>query len=108
MKTDIALVQGFQSGNFDDFGLLYERYLEKIFIYIFRKVGNREQAEDICSQVWIKAMRDIMKTQKDEDFLFKAWIYCIAHNMIVDYFRTKKEIITNDILETHTLYSDIA
>ena len=108
MKTDIVLIQGFQSGNFDDFGVLYERYLDMIFVYIFRKVGNREQAEDICSQVWIKAMRDIMKTQKDEDFLFKAWIYRIAHNMIVDYFRTKKEIITNDILETHAIDTDIA
>lgn len=108
MKTDIALIQGFQSGNFDDFGLLYERYLDKIFVYILRKVGDREQAEDICSHVWMKAMRDMMKTDKDEDFLFKSWIYRIAHNMIVDYFRVKKEIISDDILETHAIDTDIA
>jgi len=108
MKTDIVLIQGFQSGNFDDFGVLYERYLDMIFVYIFRKIGNREQAEDICSQVWMKAMRDMMKTDKDEDFLFKPWIYRIAHNMIVDYFRAKKETITDDVLETHAIDTDIA
>lgn len=107
MKTDLQLVHDFQSGNFDDFWLLYERYLDKIFVYIFRKIGDRSEAEDICSQVWMKVLRDLQKWKKDDDFQFQSWIYRIAHNAVVDYYRTRKETVSEEILEFVALSDDI-
>ncbi|MCH8518972.1 sigma-70 family RNA polymerase sigma factor [Candidatus Gracilibacteria bacterium] len=108
MKTDIELIQSFQGGNFDAFGVIYERYIDKIFVYILRKVGEREQAEDICSQVWMRALRDLEKSEKGQDFYFQAWIYRIAHNSVIDWYRTCKESVSEEILESIPISEDIA
>ena len=107
MRTDIILVQKFQRWNFDAFWELYERYLDKIYVYIARRVSIREQAEDICSQVWMKALRDLEKSPKDEDFLFQPWIYRIAHNAVIDWYRTKKEEVSDEVLECISFCEDI-
>jgi len=107
MRTDIILVQKFQRGNFAAFWELYERYLDKIYVYIARRVSAREQAEDICSQVWMKALRDLETSQKEEDFLFQPWIYRIAHNAVIDWYRTRKEEVSDEVLECIPYHNDI-
>lgn len=84
----------FQQGDFDAFGKLYERYIDKIYSYVVRKVSAPETAEDIVSQVWMKAMSSLEKFDVEaENMSFQAWIYRIAHNSLVDYYRTKKESV---------------
>lgn len=70
---------------------IYEIFAEPIFRYIFLRVGSREEAEDLTSRVFLKVFRRI-KMYKESEVPFSAWIFRIAHNELVDYFRTKKPL----------------
>lgn len=68
------------------FDKLYEHYLPKIYGYIMNRTGSKEVTEDITSQTFIKAMTKI-KTFEFRGISFGAWLYRIAHNSMIDYFR---------------------
>ena len=70
----------------DDFLVYYQKYKHKIFNYFWYRTGfNQELAEDLTSEVFIKALRNFSSFKKD--LSFQAWIYQIAHNHLVDYLR---------------------
>lgn len=94
---DRKYIERFQAGDYDAFWVLYERYIDQIFAYIYRKTSDRETAEDICSKVWMKVLKSLEFFGDKENANFKAWIYCIANNTVIDYYRTKKEKV--DITE---------
>jgi RNA polymerase sigma-70 factor (ECF subfamily) len=79
------------------FAQLYDRYVTKIFRYIYYKVGSQGEAEDLTGQVFLKAWEAIGRYQCTER-PFAAWLYRIAHNLIVDYFRTKRDTSSLDEL----------
>lgn len=83
-------------GDFDSFGELYERYIDQIFAFVLRKTSQRELAEDITSQVWMKAMKWLDSFSEKEWASFKSWIYRIANNAIIDYYRSKKQQVDLD------------
>lgn len=89
-------ISRFQSGDFNAFWYLYEEYIDQIFAFVLRKVSERELAEDITSQVWMKAMKGLEKYNEQEWVSFKSWIYRIAQNCVIDYYRWKKENIDLD------------
>lgn len=68
------------------FDSLYEHYLPRIYGYIMNRCRSKEIAEDVTSQTFIKAMAKV-KTFKYKGFTFGAWLYRIAHNSLIDYFR---------------------
>ncbi len=70
------------------FALLYDRYVDKIYRYIFYKVGASAEAEDLTAQVFLKAWESIGSYHWTER-PFAAWLYRIAHNLVVDHFRTR-------------------
>ena len=67
-------------------GELYDRYASKIFAYILYRVGNEELAEDLTANVFIK-MLNAVRSSKSWKHSFSGWLYRIAHNAVVDYFR---------------------
>ncbi len=79
------------------FALLYDRYVDKIYRYIHYKVGTIAQAEDLTAQVFLKAWEGIGKYRWTER-PFAAWLYRIAHNAIVDYYRTDRAVVPIDDL----------
>lgn len=68
------------------FGLLYERYVERIYNYIFYRTGNVNEAEDLTARVFFKAMTKI-GTYRHMGLPFSAWLYRIAHNLVANYHR---------------------
>ncbi|HLD04053.1 MAG TPA: RNA polymerase sigma factor [Candidatus Dojkabacteria bacterium] len=68
------------------FGELYNYYLPKIYAYVFNRLGDRHAAEDITSITFVKAIDNIKKYQ-DRGQRFGAWLYKIAHNLIIDFFK---------------------
>lgn len=68
------------------FSLLYEYYFPKIYGYVQRRVSGRETAEDLVSQVFLKAFSNRQKYQQ-RGFSFGAWLYRIATNALTDYYR---------------------
>ena len=65
---------------------LYEEYYDKIARYAYYRVGNKAEAEDIAGEVFLKALKSL-KSYKERGIPMQAWLFRIAHNLVVDYFR---------------------
>ena len=86
-------------GDRDAFGLLYERYIDRIFNYVYYRTGNLHDAEDLTARVFQRAMNHI-KNYTDRGVPFSAWLYRIAHNLVANWHRDRsrrQEIPINDV-----------
>jgi len=90
------LVRRVQAGDREAFAVLYDKYFNKIYRYTALKLGDRLEAEDMTQQVFIKALKSI-SSFKWRDVPFSAWLYRIAHNQVVDYFRKKARHATTPL-----------
>lgn len=77
------------------FSRLYDRFVDRIFKYVYYKVGSRAEAEDLTAQAFLKAWEAIGGYRWTER-PFVAWLYRIAHNIVVDYFRVRRETTSLD------------
>jgi RNA polymerase sigma-70 factor (ECF subfamily) len=93
MADEVALVRRSQTGDQDAFACLYNAYLDRIYRYVYFRVDDQQLAEDITSQVFLKAWEKLHSYQIDSS-PFIAWIYRIAHNTVVDNYRTRKTSIS--------------
>jgi RNA polymerase sigma-70 factor (ECF subfamily) len=86
-------------GDRDAFGALYERYVERIFNYVYYRTGNLHDAEDLTARVFQRAMNHIAKYD-DRGVPFSAWLYRIAHNLVANWHRDRsrrQEIPLSDV-----------
>jgi RNA polymerase sigma-70 factor (ECF subfamily) len=86
-------------GDREAFGLLYERYIERIFSYVYYRTGNLHDAEDLTARVFQRAMNHI-RNYTDRGVPFSAWLYRIAHNLVANWHRDRsrrQEIPLNDL-----------
>jgi len=74
------------------FATLYSHYVEKIYRYIYYKVSNHAEAEDLCEQVFLKAWEAIDRYTW-HGYPFSSWLYRLAHNLVVDHYRTQRETL---------------
>ena len=72
------------------FGVLYQRYVDKIYRYIFFRTSNRQDAEDLTAKVFHKAL-DHIGAYKNKGHPFSAWLYRIAHNLVANWHRDEKK-----------------
>lgn len=68
------------------FGQLYELYVEKIYNYIYYRLGNHHDAEDLTAKVFYRALNHIGR-YNSRGVPFAAWLYRIAHNLVVNWHR---------------------
>jgi RNA polymerase sigma-70 factor (ECF subfamily) len=89
MKTDaeVDLVLAAKQ-NIAAFEPLYRLYVDPIFRYCYRRLGAPEPAADASRQVFIKAMSSIATCRETS---FRSWLFAIAHNVLVDHFRTRRD-----------------
>jgi RNA polymerase sigma-70 factor (ECF subfamily) len=86
-------------GDRDAFGQLYERYIDRIFNYVYYRTGNLHDAEDLTARVFQRAMNHI-HNYTDRGVPFSAWLYRIAHNLVANWHRDrsrKQEIPLDDL-----------
>jgi RNA polymerase sigma-70 factor (ECF subfamily) len=83
---DEDLVRAAQGGDAAAFGQLYERYFDKVYSYLAFKAGSRTDAEDMAGQVFLRALEAIT-TYRWKGTPFQAWLFRIAHNLLVDSLR---------------------
>lgn len=81
-----------QTGNTQAFAIIYDYYSEKIFRFIFFRVGHKEVAEDILADTFVKAWQKI--TQVNSPGAVPSWLYQIAKNNIIDFYRVRKTTIS--------------
>lgn len=74
------------------FGLLYERYVDKIFNYVYFRVGSTDDAQDLTAKVFFKALKSI-SSYRHMGLPFSAWLYRIAHNLVANYHRDRSKMV---------------
>ena len=101
MMTDEELVVAYAEGNNSAFDVLLSRHKSNVYSYIYFIVHNRELAEDIFQETFVKAIMTIKQGRYTENGKFRAWINRIAHNLIIDNYRQEKneQTISNDECE---------
>jgi len=93
------LIKKAKKGESEAFGLIYDQYLERIYRFIYLKVSSREEAEDLSQQVFMKAW-EAMYRFEDEGLPFSSWLYRIARNLVIDFYRTRRQ---NIVLEENII-----
>lgn len=103
--TDEELVFSYAEGNNYAFDLLLNRHKQSLYTYIFYTVRDQGLAEDIFQETFFKAITTIRQGRYTETGKFKAWITRIAHNLLIDYYRRRKNenTISNDDYEIDLL-----
>jgi RNA polymerase sigma-70 factor (ECF subfamily) len=89
------LVRQAQSGHPEAFAQLYDAYLDRVYRYIFFRVSDDQTAEDLSSQVFLKAWEGLDRYHMNGS-PFVAWLYTIAHNVVIDHYRTRRECVALD------------
>ena len=85
--SDKQLVDGYKNGNVADFELLVERHQNKVFSYILMLVKDRQLADDIFQDTFLKIIRTIKAGAYKEEGKFIQFAMRIAHNLVIDHFR---------------------
>lgn len=86
-QSDQELVVAYKNGQTDAFGVLYDRYIEKIYRFIFYKTFDANTAEDLTSSTFFKALNKIGTLDLTRGY-FSTWLYSIARNTVIDHYRS--------------------
>lgn len=68
------------------FGILYERYIDRIYAYIYKRVGNAQDTEDLTANTFYKALNKL-NSYEERGYPFSAWLFRIAHNLVANWYR---------------------
>ncbi len=85
-SSDAELIARAQRGEVNALGRLYDRHRQSIFRYLWIRLDDRQLAEDLTGDVFMR-MLDALPRYRMQGLPFRAWLYRIAHNLLVDYFR---------------------
>ncbi|GAH71496.1 unnamed protein product, partial [marine sediment metagenome] len=86
MSIEKDVVSRAVKGDGGAFAQLYEEHFDRIYRYVYLKVGNQAEAEDLTQEVFVKALEAI-GSYKWRNLPFVAWLFRIAHNQVIDYLR---------------------
>jgi RNA polymerase sigma-70 factor (ECF subfamily) len=88
LNEEKELLQKAKEGDRNAFGQLYDHYVKRIYNFIYYKTFKKDVAEDITSQTFYKALKNIHTLDTGKSF--SAWLYTIANNSIIDHYRRDK------------------
>jgi RNA polymerase sigma-70 factor, ECF subfamily len=75
-----------EKNNKDRLAVIFEEYYDKVARYIYIRTGDKSEAEDLAGDVFLKALESI-KTYREQGVPIQAWLFRIAHNLVVDRYR---------------------
>ena len=87
LQAERRLVERAVEGDAEAFGRLYEQYLDPLYRYIYFRVGSAATAEDLTEEVFVRAWEALPDYTLPEEGSISAWLYRIAHNLVVDEYR---------------------
>lgn len=86
---DIRLLQIAKDGEAEAFGELYERYVQTIFRFLYARLNDRIDAEDLAEEVFLRVWRSLPK-YREQGIPFLAFLFRVAHNALIDHYRRSK------------------
>lgn len=89
------------------FGVLYARYIDRVYAYIYHRVGNVQETEDLTARTFYRAL-DKLETYEDRGLPFSAWLFRIAHNLVANWHRdrSRRRFLSFDRLWSHSKEGD--
>ncbi|EMY82237.1 sigma-70 family RNA polymerase sigma factor [Psychroflexus gondwanensis] len=87
ISSEAVLVKQYIDGDEKSLSTLINRHQQKIFSFIFSKVYDKDLAEDIFQDTFIKVIRTLKRGKYNEEGKFLPWVMRIAHNLVIDHFR---------------------
>jgi len=87
LTSDATLVSAYMKGDESALSALITRHKEKIFSFIYSKVFDRDVAEDIFQDTFIKVIKTLKRGRYNEEGKFLPWVMRISHNLVIDHFR---------------------
>lgn len=91
--TDTELVKQTKQGRINAYGELYDRYFKQLYRYIYFRVQNQEEAEDLTEMVFLRTLEAIRRRRGTIDN-FQGWLFRTAHNLVIDHYRTEKSQVS--------------
>ncbi|MDD2559833.1 MAG: sigma-70 family RNA polymerase sigma factor [Bacteroidales bacterium] len=106
--TDEVLVKRFANGDNQAFDILLNRHKSRVYTYILLIVRNRDLAEDVFQETFMKVIVTIKQGRYVDNGRFYAWVTRIAHNLIIDIFRRERNenTVSNDEFEDIDLFNN--
>lgn len=99
-RTDVELILAYQaSRSSSDFGELYKRYNQRVFLYCNKLLKNRDNAFDVTQDLFIKISDKLVNLK--EPVTFTKWIFRIAHNDCIDFLRSSNKTRSVELNELH-------
>lgn len=103
--TDAALVSNYLKGDENALSVLIYRHKQKVYSFIYSKVFDRDLAEDLFQDTFIKVIRTLKMGKYNEEGKFLPWVMRISHNLIIDYFRKNKRMPKFDNSGEYSIFS---
>ena len=107
-SDDAVLVSDYIQGNERALEVLVLRHKLKIYNFIYSKVFDRDTAEDIFQETFIKVIKTLKRGVYNEEGKFLPWVMRIAHNLVIDFFRKNNRIPTFDNNEEYDIFQLIS
>ncbi|MBD0831922.1 RNA polymerase sigma factor [Aestuariibaculum sediminum] len=102
---DSLLVSNYIKGDESALEILVNRHKQKIYSFIFSKVYDRDVAEDIFQDTFIKVIRTLKRGAYNEEGKFLPWVMRISHNLVIDYFRKNNRMPKFDNTDEFNIFS---
>lgn len=102
---DAVLVKNYMEGDESALAVLIKRHQSKLYGFIYSKVTDRDIADDIFQDTFIKVIRTLKSNSYNEEGKFLPWVMRISHNLIVDHFRKNKKMPMYRETEEFSIFS---
>jgi RNA polymerase sigma-70 factor (ECF subfamily) len=90
--SDALLVKNYIAGDENSLSILINRHQSKIYGFIYSKLSDRDIADDIFQDTFIKVIKTLKSNSYNEEGKFLPWVMRISHNLIIDYYRKNKKM----------------
>ena len=105
IPDELTLISLSQHGDSEAFERLYDRYVDHIHRYVFFRVADEQSAEDITAHVFIKMWEKLPSYQIGKSPI-GAWLYRIAHNAVIDHYRTRRTFVSLEEVNSREVRHD--
>lgn len=92
--TDYTILKKIRSGDRPAFMLLYERYWDSLYRFVFMRTRDKEMSEELLQNLWIKILEDTDSIQTDDSESAKGYLLRYLHYRIIDHYNSSKKILS--------------
>ena len=103
--SDALLVKNYIAGDENSLSTLINRHQSKIYGFIYSKLSDRDMADDIFQDTFIKVIKTLKSNSYNEEGKFLPWVMRISHNLIIDHYRRNKKMPMYRETEEFSIFS---